>query len=252
MAKPQIMVLDDREALFVRAAEEIVHISGESICTHGQFTWCLTGGSTPADVYSLIATRFHLSVDWNAVHLFWGDERCVPPDAEASNYGMAHRTMLSKLTLNPEQIHRMRGEDDPEQGAREYEKQLKAFFSLGDGESPRFDLILLGLGDNVHIASLFPGIAAIHESRRLTVSVEVDAPQRHRLTLTPPVLNNATRVMFIVAGQNKAAAVKLALEGPRDSDKYPAQLIAPEHGEVMWLLDRPAASLLSPALLGGG
>src|SRR5262245_23078286 len=89
MAKPQIIVLDDRESLFVRAAEEIVHVSGESICTHGQFSWCLTGGSTPADVYSLIATRFHLSVDWNAVHLFWGDERCVPPDDEASNYGMA-------------------------------------------------------------------------------------------------------------------------------------------------------------------
>jgi 6-phosphogluconolactonase len=252
MAKPQIIVLDDRESLFVRAAEEIVHISGESICTHGQFSWCLTGGSTPADVYSLIATRFHLSVDWNAVHLFWGDERCVPPDDEASNYGMANRTMLSKLTLDPEQIHRMRGEDAPERGAREYEEQLKEFFALSEGEFPRFDLVLLGLGDNVHIASLFPGIAALHENQRLVVAVEVDAPQRHRLTLTPPVLNNAARVMFIVAGQNKAEAVKLALEGPRDPGRYPAQIIAPAHGDVMWLLDRPAASLLSPALLGAG
>ncbi|HXR36260.1 MAG TPA: 6-phosphogluconolactonase [Candidatus Binataceae bacterium] len=250
MAKPQIIVLDDRESLFVRAAEEIVHISGESICTHGQFAWCLTGGNTPADVYSLIATRFHLSVDWNAVHLFWGDERCVPPDDEASNYGMANRTMLSKLTLDPEQIHRMRGEDDPEQGARECEEQLREFFSLSEGEFPRFDLVLLGLGDNVHIASLFPGIPAIHESRRLAVAVEVDAPQPRRLTLTPPVLNSAARVMFIVAGQNKAEAVRTALEGPRDPDRYPAQIIDPAHGEVMWLLDRAAASLLSPALLG--
>lgn len=250
MAKPQIIVLDDHESLFVRAAEEIVHISGESICTHGQFAWCLTGGNTPADVYRLIATRFHLSVDWNAVHLFWGDERCVPPDDEASNYGMANRTMLSKLTLDPDQIHRMRGEDDPGQGAREYEEQLKEFFSLSDGEFPRFDLVLLGLGDNVHIASLFPGIAAIHESRRLAVAVEVDAPQPRRITLTAPVLNSAARVMFIVAGQNKAQAVKTALEGPRDPDKYPAQIIEPSHGEVMWLLDRPAASLLSGALPG--
>lgn len=252
MAKPQILVLDDRESLFVRAAEEIVHVSGESICTHGQFAWCLTGGNTPADVYSLIATRFHLSVDWNAVHLFWGDERCVPPGDEASNYGMANRTMLSKLSLDPEQIHRMRGEDDPEQGAREYEKQLKQFFSLSDGEFPRFDLVLLGLGDNVHIASLFPGIPAIHERRRLAVAVAVDAPQPERITLTPPVLNNAARVMFIVAGQNKAQAVKTALEGPRDADRYPAQIIDPAHGEVMWLLDRAAASLLSPGLLEAG
>ncbi len=249
MGKPQIIVLDDSAALFVRAAEEIVHISGESICTHGQFSVALTGGNTPADVYSLIATRFHLSVDWNAVHLFWGDERCVPPDDPASNYGMVHRTMLSKLTLDPSQIHRMRGEDQPEQGAGEYETELKDFFSLEEGEFPRFDLILLGLGDNVHIASLFPGLAAIHEHRRLAVAVEVDAPQRHRISLTPPVLNNAARVMFIVSGRNKAQAVKLALEGPRDPDKYPAQIIDLANGEVMWLLDRPAASLLSPALL---
>ncbi|MGO9063077.1 MAG: 6-phosphogluconolactonase [Candidatus Binataceae bacterium] len=250
MGKPQIIVLDDSAALFVRAAEEIVHISGESICTHGQFSLALTGGNTPADVYSLIATRFHLSVDWNAVHLFWGDERCVPPDDPASNYAMVHRTMLSKLTLDPNQIHRMRGEDEPEQGAREYETELKEFFSLEEGEFPRFHLILLGLGDNVHIASLFPGHPAIHENERLAVAVEVDAPQRHRVTLTPPVLNNAARIMFIVSGQNKAEAVKLALEGPRDPDRYPAQIIDPGNGEVMWLLDRPAASLLSPALLG--
>jgi 6-phosphogluconolactonase len=247
MGKPQIIVLEDRETLFVRAAEEIVHISGEAICTHGQFTLCLTGGNTPADVYSLIASRFHLSVDWNAVHLFWGDERCVAPDDPASNYGMAYRTMLSKLDLDPEQVHRMRGEDEPAQGAREYEEELRKFFPVGKGEFPSLDLTLLGLGDNVHIASLFPGHPALHEKERLAVAVEVDAPQRRRITLTPPMLNNSARVMFIVAGQNKAAAVKAALEGPRDPDKYPAQIINPGHGEVIWLLDRPAASLLSAA-----
>lgn len=250
MANPQIIVLDDSHALFVRAAEEIVHISGESICTHGQFALCLTGGNTPADVYSLIATRFHLSVDWNAVHLFWGDERCVPPDDPASNYGMANRTMISKLTLDPSQIHRMRGEADPQAAAAEYEDELREFFSLAQGEFPRFDLVLLGLGDNVHIASLFPGIPAIHESRRVVVAVEVDAPQRRRITLTVPVLNNAARVMFIVSGRNKAEAVRLALEGPRDPDKYPAQIIDANQGEVMWLLDRDAASLLSQSQTG--
>jgi 6-phosphogluconolactonase len=248
MAKPQIIVLDDSQALFVRAAEEIVHVSGEAICTHGQFALALTGGNTPADVYSLIATRFHLSVDWNAVHLFWGDERCVPPDDPDSNYGMANRIMLSKLSLDPGQIHRMRGEADPEIAASEYENELRNFFSLNEGEFPRFDLILLGLGDNVHIASLFPGSPALHETRRLAVAVEVDAPQRKRITLTPPVLNNAARVMFIVSGKNKAEAVKLALEGPRNPDEYPAQIIDANQGEVMWLLDRPAASLLSSSV----
>ena len=250
MAKPQVIILDNSEALFVRAAEEIVHISGESICTHGQFSLCLTGGNTPAEVYRLIATRFHLSVDWNAVHLFWGDERCVPKDDPASNYGMAHRTMLSTLNLDPSQIHRIKGEADPQTGAREYESDLRTFFSVGEGEFPRFDLILLGMGDNVHIASLFPGIPAIHEKRRLAVAVEVDAPQRDRISLTPPVLNNGARVMFIVSGQNKAAAVKTALEGVRDPDKYPAQIIDANQGEVMWLLDRPAASLLSASTPG--
>ncbi|SRR5579871_6626570 len=245
MAQLQVIVLDDTQALFVRAAEEIVHVSGESICTHGQFTLCLTGGNTPADVYSLIASRFHLSVDWNAVHLFWGDERCVPPEDPASNYAMAHRTMLSRLGLDQSQIHRIRGEDDPEVAAAEYEGELREFFSLGAGEFPRFDLLLLGLGDNVHIASLFPGLPAIHETSRLAVAVEVDAPQRKRITLTPPVLNSAARVMFIVSGRNKAEAVKAALEGPRDVDRYPAQIIGANQGEVMWLLDKPAASLLS-------
>jgi 6-phosphogluconolactonase len=250
MAKPQIIVLDDSHALFVRAAEEIVHVSGESICTHGQFALCLTGGHTPADVYSLIATRFHLSIDWNAVHLFWGDERCVPPDDPASNYGMADRTMISKLNLDPGQIHRIRGEADPELAAGEYENDLREFFSLDEGEVPRFDLVLLGLGDNVHIASLFPGMPAIHEGRRLAVAVEVDAPQRRRISLTPAVLNNAARVMFIVSGRNKAEAVSLALEGPRDADRYPAQIIDANQGEVMWLLDRDAASLLSASVTG--
>jgi|SRR5579875_1277759 6-phosphogluconolactonase len=245
MAKPQIIILDDAQSLFVRAAEEIVHVSGEAICTHGQFSLCLTGGNTPADVYSLIATRFHLSVDWNAVHLFWGDERCVPPDDPASNYGMANRTMLCRLNLDASQIHRIRGEAEPQAAAIEYENELREFFSLEPGEFPRFDLVLLGLGDNVHIASLFPGIPALHETQRLAVAVEVDAPQRRRITLTPPVLNHAARVMFIVSGKNKAEAVKLALEGPRDPDKYPAQLIDANPGEVMWLLDRPAAALLS-------
>jgi 6-phosphogluconolactonase len=245
MAEPKLIILDDAQSLYVHAAEEIAHFAGEAICTHAEFMLCLTGGSTPAATYELLAERFRLSVDWKEVQFFWGDERCVPPNDPASNFGMANRTMLSRLDLRPEQIHRIRGEDPPEQAAREYEEDLRTSFGIGEGEFPRFNLTLVGMGDNVHVESLFPGSPALHERRRLAIAVEVDAPQRHRVTITPPVLNNSARVMFLVQGAAKAAAVKSALEGPRDPDRYPAQIIDPPHGEVIWLLDRPAASRLS-------
>jgi 6-phosphogluconolactonase len=250
MSEREIIILDDAEALSVRAAEEIIHVSGEAICMHAQFTVCLTGGTTPAPAYSLMASRFHLSVDWKEVHFFWGDERCVPPDDPASNFGMANRTMLSKLALGPSQIHRMRGEDPPEAGAAAYEQELKNFFSLHDGELPRFDLVLLGVGDNAHIASLFPGSPLIQEKNKLVAVADVNAPQRFRLTLTAPVLNNAARVMFIVSGEKKAQAVKNVLQGPGDPSQFPAQLIDPKQGTVMWLLDKAAASLLSGSVSG--
>jgi len=246
MPEPKLIILNDAQELYVRAAEETAHIAGEAICTHGEFTLCLSGGSTPAATYDLLATRFHLSVDWKEVQFFWGDERCVPPDNPESNFGMANRTMLSKLALRPDQVHRMRGEDSPPSAATAYEDLLRKRFGLGEGEFPSLDLVMLGLGDNRHTASLFPGDPAIHETQRLVVAVNVDAEPRNRLTITPPVINNAHCVMFLVAGQGKAAAVKDVLQGPRDADKFPAQIVAPHSGEVIWLLDKAAASLLSP------
>lgn len=245
MNEPRIIVLDSADALHVRAAEEIAHLAGEAVCMHGEFTFCLTGGSTPKYTYELLASRFNHSIDWSEVQFYWGDERCVAPDHEASNFGMANKAMLSKLELRPDQIHRMRGEDPPEQGAREYEEELRRCFKLQPGELPSFNLVLLGLGENVHIASLFPHHQAIHIKDRLAVAVEVDAPQRHRISLTAPVLNNAAHVMFMVTGEGKAIAVKSALKGAHDIDEFPAQVIAPPHGEVTWLLDRAAAQMLS-------
>ena len=245
MSQSKIIVLDDLQALYVHAAEEITHFAGDAICTHGEFTLCLSGGSTPAATYELMATRFKLSVDWKEVQFFWGDERCVPPTDPASNYEMANRTMLSKLALNPSQIHRIRGEDTPAGAARDYEEELRSFFGLGDEDFPRFNLVLLGLGDNAHTLSLFPGDPAIHERERLAIAAKVDAPEPHRVTLTAPVVNNAARVMFVVGGALKAQAVKDVLEGPRDPDRFPAQLIQPTDGELVWLLDKSAARLLS-------
>lgn len=246
MSEQQLIVLEDAQAVYVRAAEEIAHIAGEAICNHGQFTLCLAGGTTPAAVYDLLATRFRLSVDWKEVQFFWGDERCVAPDHELSNYGMANRAMLSKLGINPAQIYRIRGELESHKAAKAYEDELKKSFSLGDRELPRFDLVLLGLGANAHIASLFPGDSALYETSRLAVAVEVDdSTQRHRVSLTAPVFNNAARVMFLVHGADKAPAVYQVIEGPRDVDRYPGQIIAPTDGELIWIMDKQAASRLS-------
>lgn len=246
MSKRQVIVLEDAQAVYVRAAEEFAHFAGEAICSHGQFMVCLAGGSTPEAMYELLATRFELSVDWKEVQFFWGDERCVPPEHKSSNFAMASRTMLTKLGIDPSQVHRVRGELEPQQGAKAYEEELKKAFSLTGGGFPRFDLVLLGLGANAHTASLFPGDPAIHEKKRIAVAVEVDDPtQRHRVSLTAPVLNNAARVMFVVHGDDKAPAVQQIVEGPRDPDRFPAQVIAPTDGELIWVLDKQAASRLS-------
>ncbi|HEY6421224.1 MAG TPA: 6-phosphogluconolactonase [Candidatus Binataceae bacterium] len=245
MTEKKIVILDDPESLYVHAAEEIAHFAGDAICSHGEFMLCLSGGSTPAATYDLLATRFHHSIDWSEVQFFWGDERCVPPADPASNYAMADRTMLSKLALKPTQVHRVRGELPPEQAARAYEEELRSSFAIGETEVPRFDVILLGLGENRHTASLFPGSPALHEKNRIAVAVEVDDPHRNRVTLTPPLLNNGHRVMFLVNGRSKAEAVRDVLEGPHDPDRFPAQIVAPGNGELIWLLDKSAASLLS-------
>jgi 6-phosphogluconolactonase len=245
MNPSQLIIMDDAQALYVRAAEEITHYAGEAICTHGEFTLCLTGGSTPASTYELLATRFHLSVDWKELRFFWGDERCVPPNDPESNFGMANRTMLSRLGLQPQQIHRMRGEDEPVQAAREYEQELRDFFRLKQpGDFPSFNLVLLGLGENAHIASLFPHHSALYEDKLLAVAVDVEAIPRRRISLTMPVINNAERVVFLVSGEKKAAAVKNVLQGANEPAQYPAQFVNPRSGEVVWLIDKAAASQL--------
>lgn len=245
MGETKIVVLDDAQALYAHAAEEIAHLAGEAVCTHGEFTLCLSGGATPASVYAMLGTKFLLSVDWKEVQFFWGDERCVPPENPASNFAMASRTLLSRLALRPAQVHRIMGERNPVEAAAAYEAELRSHFGLGEGEVPRFDLALLGLGENSHTASLFPGSPALHEADRLAVAVEVDDPtERNRVSLTAPVFNHAAHAMFIVAGEAKAQAVWNVLRGPRDATKYPAQIIAPEDGDVIWLLDKAAAARL--------
>jgi 6-phosphogluconolactonase len=175
-------------------------------------------------------------IEWQRVHVFWGDERCVPPDHPASNYGLAQRTLLSHVEIPAQNVHRLPGELDPAEAARQYEDELRAFF----GTRPRFDLILLGMGSDAHTASLFPWTPALHEQQRWVVAQRVNHLQADRLTLTPPVLNHAASVIFLIAGSDKAAALRSVWHDPHDPDHFPAQIVMPTTGRVIWLVDQAA------------
>jgi 6-phosphogluconolactonase len=174
--------------------------------------------------------------------VLWGDERCVPPDDPASNFRMVREALLDHVAIPAGQIHRMRGEDDPRTAAAAYERELRALFPAG---SPRFDLVLLGLGDNGHTASLFPGLGAVRESARWVVAEHVSEVGMWRLTLTPAAIDAAAAIVFLVAGRDKAAMLARVLEGPRDIDARPAQAIAPAEGRLIWLVDVAAAGALT-------
>ena len=247
--KPEVRILGAPEELHWAAAEEFVGQAGQAVGEKGFFTVALSGGSTPRSLYSLLATGdrtpFRKQLAWDKVHFFWGDERHVPPEHPDSNYRMALESMLSKVPVPPENVHRIKAES-PSAGkaADEYEGTLREFFKLSAEELPRFDLVLLGLGPDGHTASLFPGSEALHESRRLVLAPWVEKFHAYRITLTPPILNNASSVIFLVSGQEKAETVQAILQADPLSKRYPAQLICPAQGRLLWLLDQAAASLL--------
>jgi 6-phosphogluconolactonase len=225
---------------FVRLAKEAVQ-AGE------RFTVALSGGATPRTLYRLLAgAPWRGQVPWDKVHFFWGDERCVPPDHPASNYRLAHESLLSKVPLPAENVHRLPGEEaDPQVGAARYADELRRFFDLTAGTWPRFDLVLLGMGGDGHTASLFPGTAAIGNRTDLVVAHYVEKLQTHRLTLTPPVLNNAANIFFLVSGPDKAKTLQEVLEGEFRPSQLPAQSVRPTDGKLLWFVDRAAASHLS-------
>jgi 6-phosphogluconolactonase len=181
---------------------------------------------------------------WNWLDLFWVDERCVPPGDAESNYRMTREALLDQVPLRPDQIHRIEGELEPEAAAARYESELRNSFRLEGAESPRFDLVALGLGDDGHTASLFPHTEAIHEMSRLAVANSVPQRDTWRITLTWPVINHARSVFFLVSGAEKAAILQEVLTGPRDPERLPSQLIWPSSGILTFILDKAAAALL--------
>jgi 6-phosphogluconolactonase len=236
----RVDVLPDRAGLMRAAADEFIKVAGLAQAAHRRFSVALSGGSTPAALYTLLAAPdVARQVDWSGVHIFWGDERCVPPDHPQSNYRMANETLLSRVPLPAENIHRIRGEDEPKQAAAAYEELLRGFLR---GES--LDLVLLGMGDNGHTASLFPGLPGVTESVRWVLAQYVEVVSMWRVTMTPVVINAARHVRFLVAGAEKADRLRDVLEGPAQVEVLPSQAIQPARGELRWLVDSAAAARL--------
>ena len=224
------------------AAEMFVEQARRTVPVRGRFSVALAGGNTPQRTYELLAgAPYRSGVDWSHVYVFWGDERCVPPDDARSNYRMTRTALLDHVPIPASNVHRIRGELPPADGARDYETVLARHFGA---EPARFDLIFLGLGTNGHTASLFPGTSVLHEQTRRAAEVYVAELDMWRVTLTAPVLNAAAVVAFLVSGADKADVLREVLFGPRAPDRLPAQFVQPVAGEIRWLVDRAAASRL--------
>ena len=235
----------DLDALSRAAADELIELARAAVEARGAFHVALSGGSTPKRLFQLLATRGG-ELPWDRVELWWGDERCVPPEHADSNYGMARDHLIRPLGLPEARVHRMHGELDPGAAARAYEEELRLVLP----EPPVLDYALLGMGPDGHTASLFPDSPALDETRRHVLANAVESPlvpggAATRITLTAPAINRARHVRFLVAGADKAAALAAVLEGPRDPRRYPAQLI--EAADVTWLVDEAAAAQLGGA-----
>jgi 6-phosphogluconolactonase len=215
----------------------------ETLAVKDRFTIALSGGSTPQKLHAVLAaTPFKEKIDWSKIHFFWGDERAVPFDDERNNAKMAFDTLLNKVPVNKQQIHIMRTDIDPDTAAAEYDQLLHQYF---DGEETSFDLVLLGMGDDGHTLSLFPGTAIVHEKKAWTKAFYLSAQSMYRISLTAPVTNLSRSIAFLVTGKNKAATLKQVLKGEFQPDVYPSQLIKPLNGELHWFLDEAAASELN-------
>ncbi len=237
-----LKVVPDIAALNRAAAEEFVRCATTAIRDHGRFAVALSGGNTPRSVYALLAGEYRSSLSWDRVFVFFGDERHVPPDHPDSNYRMAGEALFAQAPIPPQNIYRIQAELDADTAAMQYERALQEFFHLKEGERPRFDLILLGMGEDGHTASLFPGTAALKETSRLVVGNHVEKLQTDRITLTLPVLNAAAEVLVMIAGSAKAEVLSKICHS--SVPIYPIQLAHPANGRLLWIVERQAAGLI--------
>ena len=247
----EIRILTDLPAIAKRAAQEFLQAATSAVAKNHSFTVALAGGSTPKALYSLLATDpvLRAQLPWDKMRLYFGDERSVAPDHADSNFRMATEALIAKAPLKPEQVFRIKGEyKDTEKAAQEYEQALRASFKLADGQFPRFDLVLLGMGSEGHTLSLFPGTKALHETKRLVVRNWIGKLYTERITLTAPIASQAALAIFMVTGADKALALKGVLEGPYEPEQLPSQMIQPQNGRLLWLVDTAAGGLLTSGI----
>jgi len=248
MARPSEIRISHDSQTWAAAAAELVHAVGqEAVRAKGQFLIALSGGTTPETLYRTLASpAFADRFDWSRTTFFFSDERCVPPDDPRSNYALAHKTLFTPLKIRPSQVYRMAEESlDPEAAAHEYEQQLRLATKTSPSAQPSLDLILLGLGEDGHTASLFPGSPALRDNQRMIAVTQSPKDPPTRLTMTLGVINQASVILFLVAGAGKAGVVKAILDPKTEAERQlPAALVAPEEGRLIWLLDQAAASEL--------
>jgi 6-phosphogluconolactonase len=241
MHNPEIKVLPDATAIAEEAAARIEQMAEASIDLNGRFSIALSGGSTPKTLYELLASEYRAAINWAKTEVFFSDERCVPAEHPESNYRMARETLLSQVPIPPENIHRMKGEIEPQEAAKQYGQMLKEKFADGG-----LDLVLLGMGEDGHTASIFPNTPAVDETHHRCVAnlVEKSTTGRSwRITLTAPFINRSREVLILVAGANKAKVLVEVLEGPHEPNRLPAQLIKPSQGKLAYLIDAAAAGM---------
>ncbi len=247
--RPNLQVMDSAEAVYARAASKFVKIGGQAIADRGSFTVALSGGSTPRGMYRQLAKHHSKSIAWSCVTVYFSDERTVPPNHPQSNFRTANEGLIQHVPIRPDRVFRMHGELEPAVAAEMYQRTLAENFQMPFGyERPRIDLVMLGVGDDAHTASLFPHTAALDEKERWIVANEVTKLDTWRLTMTAPLINASRHVIILATGAPKAPALAAILERPWQPHEYPCQLIRPCQGELAWIVDREAAqSLESPS-----
>jgi 6-phosphogluconolactonase len=228
------------EDLSIAVVEWVTDYIQSVLAKNNRFTIALSGGSTPQKLHTLLAASpYKEKINWNKMHIFWGDERAVPFTDDRNNAKMAYDTLLNHLPVPAEQIHVMRTDIDPEAAAAAYEKILHSYF---DETDTSFDLVLLGMGDDGHTLSLFPGTEIVHEKTAWTKAFFLQAQNMYRISLTAPIVNKSASVAFLAAGKNKSKTLEQVLEGAIQPNLYPSQLIKPVNGELHWFVDEAAAS----------
>jgi 6-phosphogluconolactonase len=236
-----LKIYKDADELSNSASEWIADLITKTLQKQDRFTMALSGGSTPQKLHQVLARNYKDKIDWSRLHIFWGDERAVPFEDERNNARMAYETLLNHVPVPASQIHVMRTDIEPETSAKQYEEILHQYF---DNHDTTFDLVLLGMGDDGHTLSLFPGTEIVHEKKAWVKAFYLPPQSMYRISLTAPVTNRSATIAFLTTGKNKASTLRSVLKGELNPEVYPSQLIKPEQGELYWFVDEAAAAAL--------